>query len=76
MARIYIETTVISFYHNSRPEPSMIARQDWTRRWLDAAIHSSDELLVSLAVESELKQGEYPNQAAMLAMAAQFPCSM
>jgi len=44
MARIYLETTVISFYFNARPEPEMVARQNWTRRWLDAAIKSSDEL--------------------------------
>ena len=36
MARIYIETTVISFYFNARTEPEMVARENWTRRW-DAA---------------------------------------
>ena len=27
MARIYLETTIISFYHNVRTEPEMVARQ-------------------------------------------------
>jgi hypothetical protein len=50
MARIYLETTVISFYFNARPEPEMVARLNWTRRWLDAAIEGADELVTSLAL--------------------------
>ncbi len=68
MARIYIETTVISFYFNARPEPEMVARQNWTRRWLDAALTGTDELVTSLAVETELSAGEFPPQADMLAL--------
>ena len=73
MARIYIETTVISFYFNARPEPEMVARQNWTRRWLDVALQSSDELVTSLAVESELTAGEFPHKADMLALASRLP---
>ncbi len=70
MARIYIETTVVSFYYNARVEPEMIARQNWTRRWLDAALNGSDELVTSLAVEAELNAGEFPNKSDMLKMAS------
>lgn len=73
MARIYIETTVISFYYNTRSEAEMVARQNWTRRWLDAATGSSDEIVSSLAVESELAVGEFPNKAEMLELASRFP---
>ena len=73
MARIYIETTVISFYYNVRPQPEMVARQNWTRRWLDPAMKSSNELVSSLAVESELHAGEFPNKADMLQLASRFP---
>lgn len=62
MARIYIETTVISFYHNVRTEPEMVARQNWTRRWLDAELRGSDELISSLAAQAELEAGEFPKQ--------------
>ena len=62
MARIYIETTVVSFYFNARPEPEMVARQNWTRRWLDAALLGSDELVSSVAVETELNVGDFPTQ--------------
>ncbi len=73
MARIYIETTVISFYFNARPEPEMVARQNWTRRWLDAALSGTDELVTSLAVETELSAGKFPHQSDMLALASRFP---
>ncbi len=63
MARIYIETTVISFYFNVRTEPEMVARENWTRRWLDAALAGNDELVTSLAVKSELDGGEFPNKS-------------
>ena len=73
MARIYIETTVVSFYFNARAEPEMISRQNWTRRWLDAAMASSDELVTSLAVENELNGGQFPNRSDMLELAGKFP---
>ncbi len=51
----------------------MVARQNWTRRWLDAAVNGSDELVTSLAVEAELRGAEFPNKDQMLALASQFP---
>ena len=73
MARIYIETTVVSFYFNARPEPEMVARQNWTRRWLDAALSSSDDLVTSLAVEAELAAGDFPHKSDMIELASRFP---
>jgi predicted nucleic acid-binding protein len=73
MARIYVETTVVSFYFNARPEPEMVARQNWTRRWLDAALLSSDELVTSVAVETELDAGDFPHKADMIDLASRFP---
>lgn len=73
MARIYIETTVVSFYFNARTEPEMVARENWTRRWLDLALAGTDELVTSLAVKSELNAGDFPNKADMLALVARIP---
>ena len=73
MARIYIETTVVSFYFNARPEPEMVARQNWTRRWLDAALSSSDDLVTSLAAETELTAGDFPHKSDMIELASRFP---
>lgn len=66
MAQIYIETTVFSFYYNTRVEPEMVSRQNWSRQWLDAALDSNNELVTSLAVKSELDAGEFPNKDQML----------
>ena len=73
MARIYIETTIVSFYFNARSEPEMVARQNWTRRWLDAALLTSDELVTSVAVETELNAGEFPYKSDMIDLASRFP---
>ncbi|MEO8496491.1 MAG: type II toxin-antitoxin system VapC family toxin [Planctomycetota bacterium] len=73
MARIYIETTVVSFYFNARPEPEMVARQNWTRRWLDGALLTSDELVTSVAVETELNAGDFPHKSDMIRLASRFP---
>ena len=51
----------------------MVARRNWTRRWLDAAIDSSDEFVTSRAIEEELNAGEFPKKAEMLEFAARFP---
>jgi hypothetical protein len=34
-SKIYIETSIPSFYHEIRTEPDMIARREWTRFWWD-----------------------------------------
>ena len=73
MARIYIETTVVSFYYNERPEPEMFSRQNWTRRWLDKAFDGADELVTSLAVEKELQAGEFHKKSEMLELVSGLP---
>lgn len=73
MARIYIETTIASFYHEMRLEPEMIARRNWTRRWFDAARTGADELVTSLAVDAELRAGDFPHRDAALALLADLP---
>jgi hypothetical protein len=31
--RVYIETTIPSFYHERRTPADIVARRDWTRQW-------------------------------------------
>jgi len=73
MARIYVETTIASFYHEVRPEPEMVARRNWTRQWFDAAREGSDEIVTSLAVEAELRAGDFPHRDLALALIAELP---
>jgi hypothetical protein len=60
MKRVYIETTVPSFYHEVRDQPDMIARRDWTREWWDNQRHGF-EIVTSVAVIDELEKGTFPN---------------
>jgi predicted nucleic acid-binding protein len=57
--RAYVETTIPSFYFESRTEPDMMARRTWTCRWWDLA-KSANELVTSEAVIDELSRGIFP----------------
>ncbi|MCG8458990.1 MAG: type II toxin-antitoxin system VapC family toxin [Holophagales bacterium] len=70
--RIYIETTIPSFYFEVRPEPEMVARRNWTRDWW-ALASSRDEVVTSEAVLEELGAGEHPRRASCLALVAELP---
>ena len=63
----YIETTIPSFYHEVRIEPSMVARRDWTRQWFDSAI-VSDRIVSSVAVLDELRRGNFPGRGDAVSM--------
>lgn len=70
--KVYIETTVPSFYHEMRPEPEMVARRQWTREWWDA--HRERYLLVtSVAVIEELATGSHPRKDDCLALVSELP---
>ena len=73
MARIYVETSIASFYYEIRSEPDMIARRDWTRRWFDAARSGPDELVTSPATLAELQNGEYSSENDALVLFATLP---
>jgi predicted nucleic acid-binding protein len=57
--RVYIETTIPSFYFEARSEPDMVARREWTRRWWQDA-GGRYELVTSVAVVEELSRGDFP----------------
>ena len=54
--RVYIETTIPNFYYETRTEPELVARRNWTREWwADAA--QRYELVTSAVVLDELASG-------------------
>jgi predicted nucleic acid-binding protein len=67
--RVYIETTIPSFYHEVRTEPEMFARRNWTRTWWDHRRHAY-VLVTSEAVIDELQAGTFPNKDQALALLA------
>ena len=70
--RIYIETTVPSFYFEVRSEPEMVARRNWTREWWVLA-RPRDEIVASEAVIEELSGGNHPHRSDCLELVAELP---
>lgn len=64
---IYIETTIPSYYHNSRPAQDLVVLSQWTRDWWDNMRQDYD-LVSSSAVIDELNDGEYPLKQEKLAL--------
>ena len=65
--RIYIETTIPSFYFNSRQDEENRVMEHWTRRWWDR--HRQDyELCISVVVLEELMSGNHPRKQEKLAL--------
>ena len=59
-ALIYIETTIPSFYHETRKDIESLSRHHWTRKWWDE--HRQDyKLFTSYAVLQELESPAYPS---------------
>ena len=56
--KVYVEATIPSFYYELRTAPDMVARREWTREWWEKAM-DRDELVTSVAVLDELRQGSF-----------------
>ena len=65
--RVYIETSIPSFYHTLRTDPESVARTHWTRLWWSTHANSA-ELLSSAAVIAELERGASEKVPARLAL--------
>lgn len=70
-ARVYIETSIPSFYYEERKDAQMIAQREWTREWWDN-YSMNYKLFISEAVLTELNQGNYPNKRKVLDLVDNF----
>jgi len=70
--RVYVETTIPSFYCELRTEPDIVARRDWTRQWWSTAA-ARFELVTSPAVLDELAAGKSERSAERLALVGGLP---
>ena len=70
--RVYIETTIPSFYHEVRTAPDVVARRDWTRQWWSTAPECY-ELATSVAVLDEISAGRPERSADRLALMRDVP---
>ena len=67
--RVYIETTIPSFYYTLRTDLESVARMNWTRQWWRECAPEF-ELLSSPAVILELQQGSTEKTEDRLALLA------
>ena len=71
-AKVYIETSIPSFYYEIRTEADMVARKEWTRQWWNDA--SENYLLVtSVAVLDELSRGNFPAKEDAIELVSSLP---
>jgi hypothetical protein len=70
--KVYIETSIPSFYFEVRTEPEMVVRREWTRRWWSQC-RENYEVFSSEAVLTELAGGDFPGQAEALELINQVP---
>ena len=56
--RVYVETSIPSFYCENRTDAAAVARREWTQQWWDKHRHDF-ELVSSQAVLDELSKGDY-----------------
>jgi hypothetical protein len=70
--RVYIETTIPSFYFETRTEAEMVARRAWTVGWWTEQRQHYD-LVTSFPVLEELERGSHPHKPEALALVADLP---
>jgi hypothetical protein len=66
--KIYIETTIPSFYFEARKSAECVSRRNWTRRWWEECRHEH-HLVSSLIVRNELSDPKYPETKRRSALA-------
>jgi len=69
-SKVYIETTIPSFYYEDRTDAAAIARRDWTQQWWNNK-RQNYELLTSIAVLNELQSGDYSKKENCLNLLSQ-----
>jgi predicted nucleic acid-binding protein len=71
-SRVYIETTIPSFYFETRTAPAIVARHEWTKTWWSSG-KSKFEFVTSVAVIQELAKGPRDRSSDWLGLLADVP---
>ena len=66
---IYIETSIPSFYFDTRAAVELRARRNWTRRWWNEPL-AGDERVISSVVLEELERAPEPKRTHCLGLIA------
>lgn len=70
--RVYVETTIPSFYYDEGRSPNIVARREWTRTWWSTAPQRF-ELVTSEAVLDELIGADSARSALRLSVIEHVP---
>jgi len=70
--KVYIETSIPSFYCTSRTDLESLARKAWTQHWWDFK-REGCELMTSEVVVEELEGGDYPTKQDALSVIEGIP---
>ncbi|HZG41415.1 MAG TPA: hypothetical protein VEY93_00545, partial [Longimicrobium sp.] len=70
--RVYVETTIPSFYHDPRRAPGIVKMLRWTRLWWHSAADRY-ELVTSAYVRNELAAGNLEIARDRLALIGEVP---
>ncbi len=68
----YIETSIPSYYFETRETNDCVAKRDWTREFW--RMRESFEFVTANAVLEELRRGDYPMQQQCLELLVSLPC--
>jgi hypothetical protein len=70
--RVYVETTIPSFYYDQRKDPAIVQRRIWTREWWEHA-QNEYELVTGAPVLAELLAGITSRVALRLRLVSELP---
>lgn len=70
-ARVHIETSIPSFYHDERPQPEVVVRRNWTREWWDEKARY--DVVTGLPVLEELQRAPEPKKSRALELVGSVP---
>jgi predicted nucleic acid-binding protein len=70
METVYIETSIASFYHETRRNAESLARKHWTRHWWSVR-RQHFVCHTSIATIDELERGNHPMKADKLSVVAE-----
>lgn len=70
--KIYLETSIFSFYFDERTQPEIVARRNWTRDFWEVC-RANYSMFTSAATLTELKRGSKPHKDAALKLAQSLP---
>jgi hypothetical protein len=72
LEKVYVETSVIGAYFDTRTDIVSLAQNYWTRIWWDK-LHSRYEVVISQAVVDELSHPDYPHSQEALKLIDTIP---